>query len=132
LEFVGCNTTLVDEANPFGPVLDGKLRLRGLVKKGFIAQYLFDLTCTNLSFSTRIGFVNLDSMKDRTLPEVWCLAVERPFLRECTDTDSDSDSELSSQMSSDPPGGWEGLLMFLKEENVGGESIFIRIGTFQL
>ena len=131
LEFVSCDITLADAANPFGPILDGQLRLRGMVKEGYIARDLFDLSCTEPSLSTRIGSISLDSMELRkqTLPKIWCLAVEKP----CHEFEIDSDSGSAfSQQSCDPPGSWGGLLMVMKGEKDGGEPIFVRIGTFTL
>ena len=131
LEFVSCDIDLADTANPFGPVLAGQLRLRGLVKEGSITGDLLHPICTEPSFNICVGLISLDLMENRKhkLSKVWCLAVEKPCHEPEHESDTDSDF---SQQSCDPTGNWKGLLMVMKERNVGGDPIFVRIGTFAL
>lgn len=133
LEFISCTMILADAACPFGRVLGGELRLRGLVKEAFTAaSNLFDLGCTEPAPGAAVGYamVDMDQSNGLLRSNVWCLAVEKPRLQLDDELESDADSNFS-QHSKDPSGSWEGLLMNLKE-TAGDQKTFVRIGTFSL
>lgn len=130
LEFVSCKTTLVHEQNPFGPVLGGILRLRGLFKEALIeraSRNLCDLGCVKKAVDDRIGSASLDFAISEGMLSVYCLAVQRPG----DDVSSNAETH-GSESSYDPAGEWKGLLLLPENKVRTEEPVFVRIGVFRL
>lgn len=131
IEFVSCETVLVHEQNPFGPVLRGVLRLRGLLKEASLhraSRNIFaDSESSKKAADHRIGHASLDIAMSEDVLSVYCLAIERPS----DDVNSETETHCS-ESSYDPPGQCKGLLLLPENKVKAGEHGFVRIGVFRL
>jgi hypothetical protein len=130
LEILDVSVNLVSKLNPFGPIRNAKLRVRGLLKSGMIRNisgFGFG-TLKGAHDGARLGSAHLDdSGIEQIDEEVWCLAFYIPkFYDEFRDRDTEDPEN---------PPERNGLLLVKSDalsctNSAAPELIYRRIGTY--